>query len=89
MVIPSLFEAEMTGPCDGDVWVVRCVPAEQLQRLMQRSHLTLEQAQVRVVSQMPIEQKLLKQTVVLDNHLQRRWLFSTSEGFMAIRAHTV
>jgi len=66
MVIPLLFEAEMTDLVT-EIWVVRCAPAEQLQRLMQRNQLTLEQAQVRVASQMPIAQKVAQATVVLDN----------------------
>jgi len=66
MVIPLLFEAEMTDLVT-EIWVVRSNRAEQLQRLMQRNHLTLEQARARVASQMPIEQKVAKATVVLDN----------------------
>lgn len=89
MVIPLLFEAEMTDLVT-EVWVVRCAPAEQLQRLMQRNHLTLEQAQARVASQMPIEQKIAKATVVLDNSSTTEALLKqVNAALKAIRVHTV
>lgn len=74
VVIPLLFEANMTDLVT-EIWVIRCSQAEQVKRLMQRSssqsasgqHLTLEQAQARIKSQMAIEQKVAQATVVLDN----------------------
>jgi len=89
MVIPLLFEAEMTDLVT-ESWVVRCAPTEQLQRLMQRSHLTLEQAQARVASQMPIEQKVAQAAVVLDNSSTTEVLLQqVNAALRAIRAHTV
>ena len=66
MVIPLLFEARMTDLVT-ETWVIRCPPERQLERLMQRDHLTLEQAQARINSQMAIQKKAARADVVLDN----------------------
>ena len=50
-----------------EIWVVYCSKQQQLERLMQRDNLTLEQAQARINSQMPIEEKCDRADVVLDN----------------------
>ncbi|PLZ49914.1 dephospho-CoA kinase, partial [Fischerella thermalis WC441] len=46
------------------VW---CSQRQQLARLMQRNHLTFEQAQARIHSQMPIAEKAARADVILDN----------------------
>jgi dephospho-CoA kinase len=66
LVVPLLFEAGMTDLVT-EIWVVRCSEQQQLERLMQRDKLTLEQAQARINSQMPIEEKAARADVVLDN----------------------
>ncbi len=66
MAIPLLFEAEMTDLVS-EVWVVVCRPEQQLSRLMQRNHLTQQEAQARIDSQMPMAQKCDRADVVLDN----------------------
>lgn len=66
LVIPLLFEAKLTHLMT-EIWVVYCSPSEQLQRLMQRNHLTQEQAQARINSQMSLEEKVALADVVLDN----------------------
>lgn len=66
LVVPLLFEAGMTDLCT-EVWVVSCSQQQQIQRLIQRDRLTFEQAQLRINSQMPIDQKCAKADVVLDN----------------------
>lgn len=66
LVIPLLFEANMTNLVT-EIWVVRCSESQQLQRLMQRNNLTLEQAQARINSQLSIEKKAKLADVVLDN----------------------
>ncbi len=66
LVVPLLFEAGMTDLVT-EIWVVRCSQQQQLERLMQRDHLTLEQAQPRINSQLPIEEKAARADVVLDN----------------------
>lgn len=66
LVIPLLFEAKMTSLVT-EIWVVYCSPQQQLQRLMQRDVLTLEQAQARINSQMPLEEKCDRADIILDN----------------------
>lgn len=66
LVVPLLFEAQMTDLV-AEIWVVYCSKQQQLERLMQRDNLTLEQAQARINSQMPIEEKCDRADVVLDN----------------------
>ena len=66
LVVPLLFEAGMTHLVT-EIWVVSCSEQQQLERLMQRNHLTLEQAQARIISQMPITEKIARADVVLDN----------------------
>lgn len=66
LVVPLLFEAGMTDLVT-EIWVVRCSDQQQLERLMQRDKLTLEQVQARINSQMPIEEKVARADVVLDN----------------------
>ena len=66
LVVPLLFEAGMTDLVT-EIWVVYCDRTQQLQRLIKRSRLTLEQATARINSQMPIEEKIARADVVLDN----------------------
>ena len=66
LAIPLLFEADMTDLVT-EIWVVYCSEQQQIERLMQRDQLTLEQAQVRINSQLPIQEKCDRANVVLDN----------------------
>ncbi|MBW4563738.1 MAG: dephospho-CoA kinase [Mojavia pulchra JT2-VF2] len=66
LVIPLLFEAQMTNVVT-EIWVVRCSPSQQLQRLIQRNQLSQKQAQARINSQISIEEKAAQADVVLDN----------------------
>lgn len=66
LVVPLLFEAGMTDLVT-EIWVVRCSQQQQLERLMQRNQLTREQAQARINSQMPIQEKCDRADVILDN----------------------
>jgi len=66
LVIPLLFEARMTDLIT-ESWVVHCPINAQLDRLMQRDQLTLEQAQSRIASQMAIQKKLAHADRTLDN----------------------
>ncbi|MBD2441469.1 dephospho-CoA kinase [Nostoc sp. FACHB-110] len=66
LVIPLLFEAQMTNLVT-EIWVVSCTPEKQLQRLIQRNHLSYEQAQARINSQFPLAEKVACADVVLDN----------------------
>jgi dephospho-CoA kinase len=66
LVIPLLFEAQMTDLVT-EIWVVRCSELQQLQRLIQRNHLTPIQAQARINSQLSLSEKASRANVVLDN----------------------
>ncbi|MCW6049633.1 dephospho-CoA kinase [Lyngbya sp. CCAP 1446/10] len=66
LVVPLLFEANMTDLCT-EIWVVYCSPEVQLQRLMQRDGLNCDRASARINAQMPLAQKCQKADVVLDN----------------------
>jgi dephospho-CoA kinase len=66
LVVPLLFEAGMTDLVT-EIWVVSCAPELQLRRMMERDHLTLEQAQARINSQLPIQEKVVRADVVLEN----------------------
>lgn len=66
LVIPLLFEAEMTDLVT-ETWVVSCSLQQQTIRLIERDRLTVEQAQARINSQMPLSEKCDRADVVLDN----------------------
>jgi dephospho-CoA kinase len=66
LVVPLLFEAGMTDLVT-EIWVVSCSPEQQLNRMMERDRLSLEQAQARLNSQLPIQEKIARADVVLDN----------------------
>jgi dephospho-CoA kinase len=66
LVIPLLFEAEMTDLVT-EIWVVSCSFQQQIERLMQRDNLTIEQAEARINSQMALSEKCDRADVVLDN----------------------
>lgn len=66
LVVPLLFEVGMTDLVT-EIWVVCCSKQQQMERLMLRNQLTLEQAQARINSQLPIEEKVARADIVLDN----------------------
>lgn len=74
LVIPLLFEAQMTDLVT-EIWVVSCSSKQQLQRMMERdreafpqeNRLSPEQAQSRINNQLPLEEKIARANVVLDN----------------------
>ncbi|TVQ07450.1 MAG: dephospho-CoA kinase [Leptolyngbya sp. DLM2.Bin27] len=73
-VIPLLFEAHL-GDQVSETWVVTCPPEAQRQRLMQRSGLSVEQADARIQSQMPLAEKVALADVVIDNAADLPTLF--------------
>lgn len=74
LVIPLLFEARMTDLVN-EIWVVQSPEAKQVEHLMQRDRLTLEQVQSRISSQMPIEQKVSRADIVIENSADLEFLF--------------
>ncbi len=70
-VVPLLVEAQMTDLVT-EIWLVDCPLEQQRDRLMQRNTLTLEQAEARINSQMPVADKCARvpatiPCVILDN----------------------
>jgi dephospho-CoA kinase len=66
LVIPLLFEAGMSDLVT-EIWVVYCPKAQQLDRLMTRDRLSLDQAMARLKSQWPIKEKCDRAQIVLKN----------------------
>ncbi|TVQ19737.1 MAG: dephospho-CoA kinase [Leptolyngbya sp. DLM2.Bin15] len=74
VVVPLLFEARMTDLVN-EIWVVRCTPQQQMDRLIQRElarvsegdRVDLEQIQARISSQLAVERKVDQAHVVLEN----------------------
>lgn len=74
LAIPLLFEAEMTDLVT-EIWVVTCSPEQQLQRIIARDALSVEQAKARLNSQLPLTEKVARADIVLDNSSTREALF--------------
>ncbi|HDC9338767.1 TPA: dephospho-CoA kinase [Staphylococcus aureus] len=66
MDIPLLFENELENTVD-EVWVVYISESIQMDRLMQRNNLSLEDAKARVYSQISIDKKSRMADHVIDN----------------------
>ncbi|HCZ0220985.1 dephospho-CoA kinase [Staphylococcus aureus] len=66
MDIPLLFENELESTVD-EVWVVYTSESIQMDRLMQRNNLSLEDAKARVYSQISIDKKSRMADHVIDN----------------------
>ena len=64
--VPLLFETGMDALCD-ETWTLQVEPETQLRRLMERDGLTEEQARERVASQMSMEERAKRATVVIQN----------------------
>lgn len=74
LAIPLLFEARMTDLVT-EIWVVHSADGQQVERLQRRDQLSLEQIRARINSQMPIEKKIARADVVLDNSSTLEALF--------------
>lgn len=66
LAVPLLFEAKMTDLVT-EIWVVYCPLGQQLERLVKRDGINLNQAEARINSQMSLVEKCQKADVVLDN----------------------
>ncbi len=70
-VIPVLFESNQADQYD-EVWVVKATREQQIERLIKRGQeqgraLTREQAEARLNSQIPLDEKLKQAHVIIDN----------------------
>ncbi|WP_013322576.1 dephospho-CoA kinase [Gloeothece verrucosa] len=84
LAIPLLFEANLTHLVT-EIWVVYCCIDIQIKRLMERDHLTDEQATARINNQLPIEKKVALADVVLDNSSDLNHLFQQIDRAMSLR----
>jgi dephospho-CoA kinase len=84
MVIPLLFEANLTNLVT-EIWLVVCEPEQQLQRLIDRNDLSVEQAKLRIAAQMPIAQKKPLADLILDNSAQPEDLYAQIDQLVAAR----
>ncbi len=66
VAIPLLYESGLEPDYD-EVMVVYVPPIQQMERLMARDQLTLDQAQQRIQAQMPIDLKKERADSVIDN----------------------
>ncbi|HFI0795610.1 TPA: dephospho-CoA kinase [Streptococcus suis] len=66
MDIPLLYEADYSGEVD-EVWLVYVDRAQQLERLMKRNSLSVQDAENRLAAQLSLEEKRDKAQVVIDN----------------------
>lgn len=82
LVIPLLFEANLTHLVT-EIWVVSCDEEIQLVRLQQRNHLTLEQAQNRIASQLSLEEKVAQAHFVLYNNSTREYLYLQCDNILS------
>ncbi len=74
MVIPLLFEAKMQGLVS-ETWVIACDYQQQLKRLINRNHLSKNEAIERIASQMPQSEKIELADVVIVNSDNAEELF--------------
>ena len=87
LVIPLLFEANMTDLVT-EIWVVRCSEEQQIQRIRERDRLSVEQAQSRLDSQLPLAEKVARADVVLDNSSTRDSLLQQIDIALQRRVNT-
>ncbi|HFD6457042.1 TPA: dephospho-CoA kinase [Staphylococcus aureus] len=81
MDIPLLFENELENTVD-EVWVVYTSESIQMDRLMQRNNLSLEDAKARVYSQISIDKKSRMADHVIDNLGDKLELKQNLEGLL-------
>ncbi len=62
--VPLLFETGMDALCD-ETWCLAVDPGEQLERVMERDNLSRSEAEARIESQMPMEEKMSRASVVI------------------------
>ena len=75
MDIPLLFEQEYASWFD-ETWLVYVSRDTQLDRLMKRDYLTIEDAQARLASQWSLEEKKRMASHILDNNGSREQMLS-------------
>ena len=79
--VPLLYEAGWDDMVD-QVWLVYVNRKVQLQRLMARNGYNLQEAQLRINAQMPMEEKRKRAQVVIDNNGTRQELETMVMGLL-------
>lgn len=90
----KLIESGLADACD-EVWLVMCEREQQIERLIARNHLSLDDAMARVAAQSPLKEKLALADVVIENsgtiattrrQVEREWrrLMEAGRGVTAI-----
>jgi dephospho-CoA kinase len=82
LVIPLLFESGMTDLVT-EIWVVVCSKEEQIRRIISRDDISKKQAITRIDNQLPLEQKMAKADVVLDNQGDLASLYRQVDRYFA------
>ncbi|MBF7016885.1 dephospho-CoA kinase [Staphylococcus durrellii] len=81
MDIPLLFENELQETVD-EVWLVYTSESIQIDRLMERNNLSMEDAKARVLSQISIDKKRRMADHVIDNRDSKLDLKQNLESFL-------
>lgn len=81
LAIPLLFEAKMTDLVT-EIWVVNCDYKVQLERLMKRNNLNLNEAQIRIKNQWSLDQKIALANVVLNNNSSVEFLYQQIDQYL-------
>jgi len=82
-VVPLLFEANMTDLVS-EIWLITCPKQIQLERLIQRNHLSQAEAEQRINSQQPPSAKIPFADHVLDSSLPLENLYQQVQTVMAM-----
>lgn len=72
--LPLLFETKIFQYIVSTIVCIKTTPERQLQWLMARNHYTEEEAQQRISSQLPVEEKARRSNFVIDNSRDRDYL---------------
>ncbi len=79
--IPLLFEANMTDLAT-TIWLVYCDFETQLYRLQHRNNLSKKSAIARIKSQMPLEEKIKKADLIIDNNKGKENLYNQLDNWI-------
>ena len=66
LMIPLLFEADFGGLCS-EIWVVNCQEEQQIERLIRRDGLSVQEATKRIQAQWPLRKKCQHADRVINN----------------------
>ncbi len=88
MVIPLLFEAKMEDLVT-ETWAIACDPQQQLQRLINRNHLSESEALQRISSQMSQSEKIELADIIIVNSDNTEELFFQVDQALLNSSHGI